>query len=260
MGNRAKTEPSRMLMAIAAVAISAGALLAPRAAEAVPTLQLYLPDGAYTDSNTIGGVTVTQSWLTLSNPFDLVVAGATSPNKVARITDVTLWISIQAANFNSAPPSNTVDVTLEGGTVVTLGKGDAVYGTPSLLSPHGIFPAYYFQVGLPDLDVAGAGETVYDYNADFDPANPGASGSDSGDQQTLAIGYSPEFFYLHMDLTGTALDANGNVVKTAFAPYSHDADAPPQVPEPGTLAVFATGLLTLAGAAAWRRRRTVMAR
>jgi len=246
----------RFALTGAAVALSAIALLAPRAAEAVPTLQLYLPDGVYADSRTIGGVTVTESWLTLSKPFDLVVAGATSPKKVARITDVTLWISIQDADFNNAPSGSTVDVTLEDGTVVTLGKGDAMYGKPSLLSPHGIFPAYYFQVGLPDLDVAGAGETVYDYNTGFDPADPGASGSDSGDQQTLGIDYSAAFFYLHMDLTGTALDANGNVLKTAFAPFSHDADAPTtQVPEPGTLIVFATGLLILAAAA--RRRRTI---
>jgi|GEM_PF-2869823 len=242
----------------AAVAFSAVVLLAPRVAEAVPTLQLYLPDGEYADSRTIGGVTVTQSWLTLSTPFDLVVAGATSPNKVATITDVALWISIQEADFNNAPNDSTVSVTLEGSSIpLVLGKSNASYGTPSLLAPHGIFPAYYFQVGLPDLDVAGAGETVYDYNTDFDPANPGASASDSGDQQTLNIDYSAEFFYLHMDLTGTALDADGNVLKTAFSPYSHDADAPPRVPEPGTLAVFATGLFILA-AAARRRRRTVI--
>lgn len=232
----------------AAAAISAIVLLAPRAAEAVPTLQLYLPDGVYADSRTIDGVTVTESWLTFSKPFDLIVAGATSPHKVARITDVTLWISIQDTNFNDAPDDGTVIVTLEDGTIVNLGKGDATYGTPSLLAPHGIFPAHYFEVALPDLEVAGAGETVYDYNTDFDPANPDASGSDSGDQQTLNIDYSAEFFYLHMDLTGTALDADGKVLKTAFAPFSHDADAPTSVPEPGTLAVFAMGLFILAAA------------
>ncbi|MEW6382106.1 MAG: choice-of-anchor N protein [bacterium] len=214
---------------------------------AVPTLQLYMPDGIYAQSRKINGVEITDSWLTFQDPFSLVVAGATQPARVDVIRDVTLWIAIQEQDYLNNP-SGSVIVRNSSGSIMNP-SGPFQFGTPDPLSPHGIYDAYYLEYRLPDLEVASAGESVYDYNTNFDPDNPGTA--DTGDLQFYTVSYSG-FFWLHLDLSGVAWDLDGRGRSwERVSPYSHDADGPgpggPAVPEPSTCWLFIFGAICLAG-------------
>jgi hypothetical protein len=229
------------IVSLAAFALGS-ILLVAQPAHAVPTLQLGVPGATYIQSGSVdvNGTTVplTDSNFTLSDPFTLQVLGATSPSKVTRITDLKLYISFEANDFLANPGGSVTvtNVTNPGSPIVITAEGPAQYGTPSELSPHGIFPTYFFVYDLPDLDVAS--------EAYFIPnTQPGETGSDLGDILTLNIAYSG-FFYLHMDAAGTAVMKNGST-KSVFAPYSHDADGVPQTPEPATLSLLGLGLLGL---------------
>jgi hypothetical protein len=60
---------------------------------AVPTLQLNIPGATYYETNPWFPDSE-DSWVTTSNPFELWVAGATSPNWVEYIYDVKLHIAL----------------------------------------------------------------------------------------------------------------------------------------------------------------------
>ena len=66
---------------------------APAAIMAVPSLQLYVSDGAYDFS--------TETWVTSDNPFTLYVAGAKSPSNITLISDVRLSIAVPTAEYNA---------------------------------------------------------------------------------------------------------------------------------------------------------------
>ena len=219
---------------------------------AVPSLQLYMPDATYYDVNPWFPSTG-ESWITTSNPFELQVVGATTPSWVHLIDNIYLHIALLKDEYelykSSGNPFITIsDIDPNINFEAVLYAGDfSSYGKPDGIAPHGIYPTYYTSIKLPDLLVGSAGETVYDYNKDFDPANPGASGCDIGDIQYYRISYDPRFTFIHFDLTGIAHNGNS---KNVFAPYSHDADA--VIPEPGTLILIGSGLIGIAGYSKFR--------
>ncbi len=221
--------------------------LVSQAALAIPALQLYGPGSTYDGT--------TESWVATSNPFELWVVGATSPEHVTEISNVTLLIAVPDQYWD---PTATVTINtifnqadlnpLPLGTIATLNIGNLASGdqpdTPDELGYfsggnfpwHGIYPARFWSVGLPDLDVLNAGETVQDYI-------PGGSGSDSGDIQYYEISYSSSHspgLMLHMDLIGFA---HNGWNRWKFAPFSHDVSA--SAPEPTTLVLLALGLVGL---------------
>jgi len=211
----------------------AGLLFLSAAAFAVPTLQLYSPGATYDP--------VTETWRISGQPFTLWTVGAKSPETVLYITDVQLIVSTSIHGYDpggwatiqglpSEPPDvAAVDVLIGAGGAAP----DGAPGTPEDLPPHGVFPAYYWLVSLPDLLVSTAGETVMDYQ-------PGSTGSDTGDIQAYELSFRG-FDHLHFDLMGTAVTSNKSSLK--FAPFSHDAE---HFPVPGALLLGALGL-ALAG-------------
>jgi len=220
------------------------ALLLPGVTWAVPTLQLYSPDAVYD--------TDTETWVIPgTNPFELWVIGALSPDWVDVIEDVMLYISVPTAYYlpggsvsiqglPSAPPVPDPIPDVD----ETRPPPDPIFGTPPDLPPHGIFPTYFWTVSLPDLMVATAGETILDYQ-------PDQTGVATGDIQKYEISYSGFALLaeIHFDLTGLAVDTAHQQFR--FAPFSHDLSAH-AVPEPGTLLLLLTGVAGVA--CRWRRR------
>jgi len=201
-------------------------------AQAVPSLQLYVDGGTYD--------TGTETWVASSSTFTLVVAGAKQNKDWTVIDDVLLYLSVSAADYNTAGAITINGITADVVSVNELvGSGGTAPdasspGTPSDLSPHGIFPAYYWAVSLPDLLVATAGETVPDYQ-------PGTTGTAVGDIQRYVVSVSG-FKTVHFDLTGLPLPQNGKL-KRNFAPYSHDAEYHEgHTPEPSTLLLLGLGI------------------
>ncbi len=213
---------------------------------AIPALQLYMPDATYYATNPFFPDSE-DSWVTTSNPFELQVAGATSPSFVSVIDKVKLHISLREEEYLSYQhltttpfltiTDNDPNITFD---EVVLYAGDfSTFGKPDGLSLHGIYPTYFVSIDLPNLLVVDAGETVYDYNENFDPES---SEGDSGDIQYYTVSYDPRFMFIHFDLTGR-YDPDGKA-KDVFAPYSHDASA--STPEPATMLLFGSGLLGMA--------------
>jgi len=239
-------------------------LLFPAVAFAVPTLQLHIQDSTYDP--------VSESWYVVDSSPTLEVIGATSPRWVRRIDEVKLYVSVDKDDYDpmgtitiqglpSAPPSpDFVPMVLDhlgyGGIAPTYGipvydpAGYGSYFTESL-PPHDIWPSYYWEISLPDLMVATAGDTVQNW----DPDDLGAT--DSGDIQKYGIEFMG-FDQVHFDLAGVAIDRCK--AATTFAPFSHDAFArggnggpgDGYIPEPATFILLGIGL---AGLSAAKRRR-----
>lgn len=212
---------------------------------AVPSLQLYMPDGAYYNVSPWFPESG-ETWITTSNPFELQLAGATTPSWTTFIDNLELHVAL-LENEYSTDLTETILTIKDSDPNINFEKSlyasDFSFGKPEGISPHGIYNTYFASVSLPNLLVGGAGETVYDYNQNFDPAHLELSASDSGDIQYYLVSYDPRFTFIHFDATGVAHD-NGNKTKSVLAPYSHDADVAP-TPEPATIGLLGLGLLGL---------------
>ena len=235
-------------------------LLMVSAAYAIPTLQTYSPgstagDYYYYDQDT---------WFVSGSPFALYVVGAYDPN-MTDLTGVTLLISVPngetgtisitrsdeseivplltqigMGSSSETNPMTNADITVLNGIT------PSGYSTTSFL-PFNANNHYPLQNDISDFilfdlyDFDDIENNLSDYNAD-DGSITGSTAL--GEIKEYLIDYTG-FSSLHIDAYGLVTDEQGQKIATSWEmnPGSHDTTA--TVPEPSTLFLLGSGLLSL---------------
>lgn len=221
---------------------------------AEPMLQLDIQGGTYDNS--------TQSILASSNSFSLYAYGlASGPKQVSLADNFFLSISLLGV---AQPGGNYGSFTVNGNTINA--TSDMIWGTPPVdsimaewdpgdLSSHGIFPAYFKEVGF---QFSAANKSGL-YNTQND------SGSGPIAVTPLGSMYYKRFDFdlsgltpglsVHFDLYNEKFTKGADIDVDKFAPFSHDAEAHVMtpIPEPETYAMLLAGL-GLMGLVARRRK------
>lgn len=148
--------------------------------------------------------------------------------------------------------------------------GDMVYGTPPIdtlgidadpgdLAPHGVYPTYYQEFGFQFSPL----NRAIEYNVQDNPGGltPDPAGTSYYASFSVDTSLLDPNYVIHFDLYDTLVHNCGNGRNTLpgcldidvdhFAPFSHDAQSSPPVPEPATMILLGSGI----GAGVLRRLR-----
>ena len=237
------------------ILLAASLMLAIHGVQALPTLQLDIGGGTYNNSDQT--IYANSQSFTLYALFD--------PKQGAPGSE-TFYISaaIVPRLDQTTPPPNVGSFTIGTQTfdAPSMNYGlpplDVVDGAPHVrdLSPHGVFPTYYAEVGFT------FNGQVAPYNTQDDPGGPSAGSGMYYQAFTVNVGNLLGAFSVHFDLYNTKIKEvreGRRLVETItlddFAPFSHDAQStpggggtPPPVPDASsTVALLGLALIGLAG-------------
>jgi hypothetical protein len=235
----------------------------PRTAAAVPLLQLDIAGGHYDAA--------TQTIMSNGPVFSLTAVltpqqGATQAQIDALLAD-TYYVS-GALTPQYGPAGGSLGSFSFGGTTDDVTQ-DMFYGTPPMdtlglardpgdLQPHGIYPTYFDEFGFQFSPTNRAVE----YNTADNPGGLTPSAIGTSYYASFAVDtrlLDPNYF-IHFDLYDTLVHNCGKGKTSAacvdidvnhFAPFSHDAQSSPPVPEPATMLLIGSGI----GAGILRRLR-----
>jgi hypothetical protein len=237
----------------------------PQEAAAVPMLQLDIAGGSYD--------TTTQTIVSGGTTFSLFALG--THDDVSRLLGRTFYIS--AAILPASPDANDLGYFSVNGQQVNA-TADMTYGTPPTeqfaelqgadpgdLAPHGVYPAWFreFEFTFSPSDRT----TTYDSALNPGGINPSSIGKTFFHEFLIDTSHLNPNYVVHFDLYSAKLrncatperrlypgaDCVDTDIKE-FAPFSHDAESSPPVPEPASILLFGSGLAA-AGVRKYRQRR-----